>query len=481
MKFSIFSRLFFSYLLLFSMLVGLSIFFVEHLNEFNHIIKSIILEDTERMEYPSQLSDLLLAESRFDRKYIVLKDDALQESYRQARADFINILNKAKEVASPESESIFDEIDIDHEKFNHLVEVEREMITNARPYEVEQYDDKKKIITNEMIDLLNNSQHVNEKVILRKIRKLQSESAEARNVAIMITVIALVSGLLIAVLITRSITRPVNIMKAKTKEISQGNFQGDLAITSPPAIHELAVAINTMCHKLQEVETLKSDFFSHMSHELRTPLASIQEGTNLLMEGHGGQVSPKQQRILTIISQESKRMIQLVNAILDLSKMEAGMLAYHFTATDMSALINKALSALMPLAETKGITINSTIGHLPSVMVDQERMSQVFRNLLVNALKFTPEQGQITLAAEVKENSIEIMIQDTGIGIPEADLERIFLKFQQVISTTGERIKGTGLGLATVRQIILAHGGKVWATSQEKSGSTFYVSVPFSA
>jgi two-component system sensor histidine kinase GlrK len=294
----------------------------------------------------------------------------------------------------------------------------------------------------------------------------------------MISVFALSIGLMVAFIITRSIKKPLDVMRAKTIEISHGNFRGDLAVNSPPQIAELATAINTMCHKLQEVDDIKSGFFSHMSHELRTPLASIKEGTTMLLEGLGGEISEKQQRILKIIVQESNRLIYLVNSLLDLSKMEAGMLKYQFTPTDLSVLARKSLEILAPLAEAKCISIENNIGALPPVKVDQDRIMQVFRNIIGNAIKFTPENGNIKLEATERKGFVEVAVHDTGIGMPEEGLERIFHKFQQIIPVNSEKIKGTGLGLATVKQIILAHGGTVWATSQVGLGSTFYITLP---
>jgi two-component system sensor histidine kinase GlrK len=270
-------------------------------------------------------------------------------------------------------------------------------------------------------------------------------------------------------------------MRAKTIKISQGNFMGDLEVKSPPVIAELAAAINTMCHKLQEVDTVKSDFYAHMSHELRTPLTSIREGTTMLLDGLGGDISKKQQHILKIIAQESNRLINQVNALLDLSKMEAGMLSYQFRPIDVSVLAKESLDTLAPLAEAKNIPIDNRIGTLQPVKADQERILQVFQNIIGNAIKFTPENGRITLEAKVEENFVEVRVHDTGIGIQEEDLESIFQKFQQIIPKTGEKIKGTGLGLATVKQIILAHGGKVWVTSQAGQGSTFYITLPLAA
>ena len=174
-------------------------------------------------------------------------------------------------------------------------------------------------------------------------------------------------------------------------------------------------------------------------------------------------------------------MIDLVNALLDLAKMEAGMLTYQFTTTDLFFLVKESLDALAPLAEAKNITIDNKTLSLQSVNVDQERMLQVFRNIIGNAIKFTPENGSIKIETHEKKDFVEVAVHDTGIGIQEEDLERIFHKFDQIIPVKGQKIQGTGLGLATAKQIITAHGGKVWATSQVGHGSTFYFTLPLAS
>jgi len=184
---------------------------------------------------------------------------------------------------------------------------------------------------------------------------------------------------------------------------------------------------------------------------------------------------------LSIIAKESARLISLVNSLLDLSKMEAGMTEYNFVETDISRLINESLQALMPLAEAKSISIINNIGSLPPVKVDRERILRVFNNIIGNALKFTGNNGLISLEGSIKQDFLEIAVKDSGIGIPEGDLEKIFLKFRQIIPAKEGKNKGTGLGLAIAKQIILAHGGRMWATSRIGQGSTFYISLPRAA
>jgi two-component system sensor histidine kinase GlrK len=482
MRLSIFARLIISYLLLFSMLAGVSLYFIYHLSRFNQITRSIILNDTSILEYSNQLTDALLSESRYDRKFVVLKDQELYDSYLLAKDEFNQLLNEAlPKTTSEEIKNLFYTIGAQHQRFSRLVDEERELIRISETYPAEWYVEEKKKVADDIIEQLKKIRQTSEKNVFVKIVNLSESGDKARNVSIMISVFALSTGLIVAFIITRSIKKPLDVMRTKTIEIAQGNFSGDLEVRSPPVIAELAKAINSMCHKLQEIDDIKSGFFSHMSHELRTPLASIREGTTMLLEGLGGETSEKQQRILKIIIQESNRMIDLVNALLDLAKMEAGMLTYQFTTTDLFFLVKESLDALAPLAEAKNITIDNKTLSLQSVNVDQERMLQVFRNIIGNAIKFTPENGSIKIETHEKKDFVEVAVHDTGIGIQEEDLERIFHKFEQIIPAKGEKIKGTGLGLATAKQIITAHGGKVWATSQVGHGSTFYFTLPLAS
>jgi two-component system sensor histidine kinase GlrK len=482
MRLSIFARLIIGYLFLFSMLAGVSLYFIYHLGRFNQITHSIIAHETSVLEYSNQLTDALLSEVRNDRKYVVLKDEKLFQNYLQARDEFNQLLKEAlTKVATEEMKNIFFTIGAQHENFSTLVNNEKEMIRIAQPYVSEKFAEEKKNVSDDIIEQLKNIKQTTERSIFTKILNLSKSGDKARNVSIIIAALAFSTGLIIAFIITRSIKKPLDLMRAKTVKISQGNFQGDLEVRSPPVIAELAVAINTMCHKLQEVDEIKSDFFSHMSHELRTPLTSIREGTAMLLDGLGGEISEKQDRVLKIIIQESNRMIGLVNALLDLSKMEAGMLKYQFTPTDLAVMVKELLEGLAPLAETKKISIDNRIGDMPPVRVDQERMLQVFRNIIGNAIKFTPDNGLIEITAKVNDGYVEVAVHDNGIGISEENLVRIFHKFQQVTPKEGQKIMGTGLGLATVEQIILAHGGKVWATSQLGQGTTVYFTLPLAS
>jgi two-component system sensor histidine kinase GlrK len=244
-------------------------------------------------------------------------------------------------------------------------------------------------------------------------------------------------------------------------------------------MNELADAFNVMCMRLKKVDKMKSDFLSVMSHELRTPLASIQEGTNLLLEGIGGTITEKQEKLLTIIAEEDKRLINLANSILDLSKMEAGMMIFNFEQGDLIPLIKRTLVEITPIVKVKGIKFKGDFSDkLPLVKMDREMITRVLRNLLGNAIKFTPNGGIIGVSVKQQDGWIEASISDTGPGISEEDFEIIFEKYRQIELPGSDQKKGTGLGLAIVKHTVTAHGGKVWVQSKPGAGSTFTFALP---
>jgi signal transduction histidine kinase len=312
-----------------------------------------------------------------------------------------------------------------------------------------------------------------------KVTDLAAAADEAGEISGLISLACLLAIILMSLFITKSITRPIDLLKNKTREISRGNFEGRLLVRSPPEIGELAAAINSMCEKLHELDRLKADFFASMSHELRTPLTSIKEGTGLLLDGVGGETTDKQRKLLGILAEESNRLISVVNSLLDLSKMEAGMMAYDFEFSHVDVLIKRALSEITPLVEAKEITLeNEFDGAVPPLRMDPERILQVLRNLLGNAVKFTPKGGQVRVAAKPAHGKVAISVKDSGPGIPPESLTSIFEKFNQGSRHTPYVRQGTGLGLAIAKTIITAHGGKIWAESEPGKGSTFIFVLP---
>ncbi len=296
----------------------------------------------------------------------------------------------------------------------------------------------------------------------------------ARNVAVVSFLITVLLVILLSFLITRSIANPLLKLVKKTKDIENGIFDRDLDVSAPPEIKDLTEAFNLMCNRLKEVDKIKTDFFAMISHELRTPITTIREGTSLLLEGKCGSTNDKQSRFLTIIAAESNRLTNLVSSILELSKMEAGMMEYDFEKRSIEPLIEQVVNEIAPYAEAKRIHVENSINaDLPLCRMDAERILDVLRNLVGNAVKFTPERGRISIAAIPRNGGLEVSVCDSGLGIPKEKLLAIFEKYE-----SSDQKKGTGLGLAIAKHIVAAHGGKIWAESDPEQGSRFIFVLP---
>jgi len=478
-RLSLFSRLVIGYLAVFTLVMAVSLYALLKLHQFDEITQLILEADHPVLDYEKKLADSLLSEIRYERKFIISKDEALYREFLQFKADFDRFLGEVLAKADPHAAAVFNQVKQDHEYYQELFSKETVKLRTRQAYSQTWYKNEKDKAADHILEVLDRLKTDTQQDTYRKVRKLADAGAQARQAAVVITIASLAFILVISFVITRSITKPIAVLKNKTREIAQGRFNGDLQVSSPPEIRELAAAFNLMCQKLNELEKMKADFFASMSHELRTPLTSIKEGTGLLLEGVGGATTDKQQRLLTIVAEESSRLISLVNSLLDLSKMEAGMMTYNFEKTSLAPLINKALVEITPLVEAKEIKLETEIPEgLPALKVDRERVLQALRNLIGNAVKFTPKAGRVTVGARYLDGRVEISIRDTGPGIAPENLKTIFEKFHQGTPKGAFSANGTGLGLAITKHIITSHGGQIWAENHPTQGSMFVFVLP---
>lgn len=480
MRLSIFSRLIIGYMAVFLLVMAVSVYTIFQLRQFNNITRSITDIDNRIIDYGKKLSDSFLSQIQHERKYIIIKDDALYNQFLFAERDFIQYLGRvASIVDTPRKRDLLIKIRDYSNQYRVLFNEEIEFIRANKRYPQNWYKQEKEKAVDGIMEGLKNLKIYTEQDTYEKIKRLGEAGAKAHRVAMVMIIISLLFGIVISIFITRSITKPLAVMKKKTRDIARGDFDENLSISSPPEIEDLAQAFNLMCNKLKEIDRMKSDFFSLMAHELRTPLTSIKEGTNLLLEGIGGEVKDKQKKLLRIITEESNRLIELVNSLLDLSKMEAGMMSFNFTDSDIKPLINKTVAEIEPLAVAKNVSLKVDIAQdLPIIKMDGERILQVLRNLIGNAIKFAPGGGDVIISAQLVDRGLKVSVKGTGPGIPKENLTTVFDKFKQATITSYNKIEGTGLGLAIVKHIINAHGGKVWAESELGHGSTFVFVLP---
>jgi PAS domain S-box-containing protein len=233
--------------------------------------------------------------------------------------------------------------------------------------------------------------------------------------------------------------------------------------------------------KQKELERMKADFLSSVSHELRTPLVAIEKSIYLILNKTTGEVSDTQAQFLSIADRNLKRLTLLINDLLDLSKLEAGRMTVKRQPTLLDKIIGESVMTLNNWAKTKSVNIQVKILEaLPEADVDPNRIIQVLNNLIGNAIKFTPADGTITVEAAFRreKGEIEVCVADTGIGISEENLSKIFDKFYQINEKVVSDVAGTGIGLTISKEIVELHGGRIWVESQQGHGARFIFTLP---
>ncbi|NOZ28754.1 MAG: PAS domain-containing protein [Chloroflexi bacterium] len=231
----------------------------------------------------------------------------------------------------------------------------------------------------------------------------------------------------------------------------------------------------------KELERMKSNFLSVVSHELRTPLHSIKGFVEIILMGKTGPINELQQDFLGTVKEQTVVLQRQIDDLLEFSRLESGQIRLHVEPVPLGVIARVVQEKLSPLAGSAGLTlVNRVPVDLPEVDGDRMRLEQVLTNLVENAIKFTPAGGRITIAGRDLGDAVEISVQDTGIGIPPSEQERVFDRFYQVDGGVNRMYRGTGLGLTICKHIVERHHGQIWVESnpQVKPGSTFYVRLP---
>lgn len=232
--------------------------------------------------------------------------------------------------------------------------------------------------------------------------------------------------------------------------------------------------------RVLEASRLKSEFLANMSHELRTPLNAIIGFAELLYDGQVTPDMPQFKDFMQDILTSGQHLLQLINDVLDLSKVEAGRLEFHPEHTDLDQIVAESIGILRPLAAQRRLTVAHQVDHsIDTVFVDRARLKQVLYNYLSNAIKFTPEQGRVDVVVSAEGGDrFRVAVRDTGIGISAADVQRLFVEFNQLEAGAAKKHQGTGLGLALTKRLIEAQGGTVGVDSTPGRGSTFFAVLP---
>ena len=310
---------------------------------------------------------------------------------------------------------------------------------------------------------------------------------------------AVILSALVSFLIYRSISIPLVHLTEGTRAIAEGKFHYRLDTSRNDEFAQLAKDFNAMIHRLNELDELKKAFISHVSHELKAPLASMRETIQLMLEGIPGPLTGKQKRLLELNLQSGARLTAMISNLLDLSKIEAGVMEYQLESRDLVPLVRGAMAELEGQAREKSMILESQLPEQPlHADCDGDRIIQVLVNLIGNAVKFAPSGSAVKLCLEQagqlpsgippnrlpvieqglngdKNRFVLVSISDLGPGVPDGEKERIFEKFQQMKHSERGVGQGVGLGLTICRTIVEAHGGAIWVEDNAPHGSIFRI------
>ncbi|MEX1377378.1 MAG: HAMP domain-containing sensor histidine kinase [Eubacteriales bacterium] len=291
-----------------------------------------------------------------------------------------------------------------------------------------------------------------------------------RHLAISTIITVLVSSLLVLIS-SRHITLPIQQLNKMCIDISNGNFDTQILTSGQDEIEQLATSFNSMAKNLKRHENLRSSFVANVSHELRSPITSIHGFAKGMLDGT---IEEKDRAKYTqVIVDESMRLKKLINELLDLSQIESGEFPLHLTKFDINEHIRRVVIRYIDRMEEKGVNPNISLSDEHCmVFADIDRIDQVLVNLIDNALKFTPENGTISVWTSIDEEKVLVGVSDTGCGIPKEDLDNIFERFYKSDKSHTNKV-GTGLGLSIVKKIIDQHGETILVRSSPNSGTQF--------
>ena len=476
MRLSIFWRIVLTSLVIIVMMAGVNLYALFQLRQLTALSGNMATLHYPAIESAKHLLTILYAQLNSEKKYLAVRDATFLQHFDEEVEEFHRGLQtlEAQEL-TPEGIRLLE--DVKHLQQERLMilhtELEKPVSSPASPSVG--YEGRREALMDRISTTLQQFIDLHETGISAGVSRSRESSAQAEAVTEQLVLLALAFGIALAGFASYTILRPLRQLQTHIKQIGQGNFRTELNIQAPSELRDLVDAVNWMGTKLQELDDMKGEFLAHVSHELRTPMASIQEGTHLLLDEIPGPLSQEQRTTLRIMADSSRRLITLISTILDLSKMDAGMMVYRIIPTDLKRITDMSINKVQLLADAKHVQLLlETPAQRVWVKADALRIEQVLDNLLSNALKFSSEGGivKVLMKPDPQTGVLEVSVTDAGPGIPAEDLPYIFERFYQGSTKAKHATPGSGLGLALAKKVVEAHGGRIWIESEAKKGTT---------
>jgi signal transduction histidine kinase len=467
------SKIFLGFSLVIVVLAAVGVISLRAVGRLVSVNREIAVESLPALRLSAGVRDSMLTLARLEARHAVLGDRRYADLWRESAERVRDDLGRLKALVHTEGEKAHLAAATDSfERYRTLAADEAGRLRVDRRAALEPVGRR---MAEQMETHLERLQDATYARVVRAQAEVARLERRTWNGIVIALAAALVLALSATAVIAFRITSSVRRLSEATAAVAAGSFREPIPIGGHDELGVLARAFNAMASRLRQLDQMKEEFFAIFSHELRSPLTSVREAAHLLADGVPGPLTPKQARLVEIIGRSSDRLLRLVNQILDVSRLRAGLLPIGQGPVDLERVVARAADELRPQAEEAGITLQrERVGTKFGVTGDEERLVQVVVNLIANAVRFTPTGGRVVLRTVDAGPECEVQVEDTGIGIPAAELPHVFETYRQAHAGRG----GTGLGLAIVRALVLAHGGRVTVESHEGKGSRFTVLLP---
>jgi two-component system sensor histidine kinase GlrK len=471
-KLSIYTKLTFGFAAIIAIMILSNAYVLFELNAVANGAKNILTSNVRTQELARQLHPAVQNENEYAGKYLVSNDDAYFSLFVETSKEIGKKINLLFETLSSDEDRLLIE---------NMQKTHQSIVVSMQPRDNKQISHNEnqnqirlenKRLMLDSLDLLIRKSHLS---IGREMARIESTITRSGKIALLLITGTLFTAVTTALIIARTITRPIGQLIRGTEQIAQGNFE-EILVSSHDEIAQLASAVNDMSTKINETNELKAQMMQQISHELKTPLQAMQSAHDVLMVS--GSDRETRLRMLAAIKRSIDKITDFSMQYLDLAKIETGAMQYKITLSDIHKIVAPVVDEAKLVAASKNIQIELTAVAVPRVLVDMEKVSIIINNLISNAIKYTRENGKINVSIGLSDLGVQVAVKDSGIGINLEELPSVFDRFYQASNIEKIQSNGSGVGLAIVKAYTEGQGGKVLAESIPDQGSTFKVVFP---
>ncbi|MBF0481043.1 MAG: HAMP domain-containing histidine kinase [Desulfovibrionaceae bacterium] len=467
-RFGIVFKIFSIFIVIFSIIYFTTSGLFIHIKTIVGISRDIVQTRFEVHSLSQKLMESLFTMEENQKKYGVLGQNEYKDYYAAAMQEYeknldaMQVLPKAGELWR----------DLSGQLRQALAAKEQNPQDKARPWiDVAKLDD--------WMQTVQKANRDNDALIETNMRALYFVSEEAVRKGVYGLTVSILAGLAGCALLVYSLSRPLRELRRGIRAFTQDGKLTPVRVVSRDELGELGAAFNEMTTRLTEEEKMRVDFIDMLSHEIRTPLTSIRESVNLIKEKVFGEINERQRKFLDIAAVELERISKLLSRLMQVSAMSPEIIALSPQIVDPAALVAETVDKALPGAAAKDISVQIRVAaNVPETFGDYDHLQQALLNLIGNAVKFSPPGSTVDVSVEPADEGRQVLfgISDNGPGIPEPDQPYVFNKYYR--GARMKNVEGVGLGLCIAKNIVEAHGGKIWLSSRPGKGAMFYFTIP---